>query len=67
MKTDSAKREWTTCRLPARNALLVCAIIEGAKAAASPHLSFYFLWYACLCLCLLSARDLITPKEIAPR
>jgi len=61
--TPASGSVWTTRKLLARNALLVCAIIEGSKAAGSPHLSFDFAWYACLSLCLLAGRDLITPNE----
>ena len=58
---------WTTGKLMSRNSLLVCAIIEGAKAAGSPHLSFDFLWYAVIAFCLLTVRDLITPNDRTER
>jgi len=56
---------WTTGKLLLRNALLVCAIIEGAKAATCQHLSFDFLTYAILSMSLLACRDMITPNNVS--
>lgn len=57
----------TTTKLLARNALLIVAIIEGAKAAASPHLSLDFLWFVALSFGALTMRDLITPSAERPK
>lgn len=53
--------EWTVGKLLGRNALLICAIIEGSKASSVP-LTFDFVWYCGITLCLLAARDLSTPN-----